>query len=244
MSGLPGRPTTLVLIRHAESARNAAKQGSVFYKDDEARKNVAGIPDHKIEITEDGWKQCRATGLYLRKHFEIPDYIYDSGYKRTMQTREGIMEAYSEAEKELIEIRHDFSIRERDAGYAYDMTEGEAKENFPFLADYYAMVGKFMAYPVGGESILKMIERVQFFLNLIIFLKRDDQTVFVVSHGGTIRAFRCILEKWDYDRAQQEMNEPRDNCSIVVYRQGLTSRGRKTLRLDEAHTVPWQAATA
>lgn len=60
------RPALLVLVRHAESARNKAKQGTVYFADEEARRTVRGVPDHKIALTEEGMTQAEKTGIYLR----------------------------------------------------------------------------------------------------------------------------------------------------------------------------------
>jgi len=49
-----GRPVLLVLVRHAESERNVAKKGNRFFLDDEARKSVQGIPDHRTPLTDRG----------------------------------------------------------------------------------------------------------------------------------------------------------------------------------------------
>ena len=47
------RPSLLVLVRHAESARNVAKKGSRFFLDDESRKAVRGVADHHVPITDE-----------------------------------------------------------------------------------------------------------------------------------------------------------------------------------------------
>ena len=47
------RPSLLVLVRHAESARNVAKKGSRFFLDDESRKAVLGVADHHVPITDE-----------------------------------------------------------------------------------------------------------------------------------------------------------------------------------------------
>jgi hypothetical protein len=44
----------LVLVRHAESDRIAAKRGNRFFLDDEMRRSVRGIADHKTGLTVRG----------------------------------------------------------------------------------------------------------------------------------------------------------------------------------------------
>ena len=55
-------PALLVLARHAESARNQAKLGTVFFCDDAARGELAREADHLTALTERGWEQARQAG--------------------------------------------------------------------------------------------------------------------------------------------------------------------------------------
>ncbi|MDQ5943701.1 MAG: Histidine phosphatase family protein [Patescibacteria group bacterium] len=227
------RPKQLILIRHAESSRNEAKK-SVFFADEYARRHVKGIPDYKIPITEAGKENAIKTGEYLKEHFGTFDYVYHSGYKRTKDTLEAILEAYSQSEKDEMTIHHNAFIRERDPGFAYDMTEEEAKKAFPWLQEYWDTYGGFFAYPPGGESIAKMAERVYQFIGML-YEDHVDEKILVVTHGGTIRAFRFLLEKWNYEQAitWPSGSEPK-NCGITVYDYKDSS---KHLELSEYNTV-------
>jgi broad specificity phosphatase PhoE len=89
------RPTLLVLVRHAESARNVAKKENRFL-DDEARKAVQGVADPHVPITDEGRRQAQVTGRALRSDFGAFDYVYHSGYRRTQKTAEHLLAAYSE----------------------------------------------------------------------------------------------------------------------------------------------------
>lgn len=210
------RPKQLVLLRHAESARNVAKP-SVYFADEYARKHIKGIPDYEIPITDEGEIHARKTGEFLRKKFGVFDYIYHSGYKRTKDTMLAALSAYPKDEVQKMSIRHDLFIRERDPGYAYDMTQAEAEAAFPWLKEYWNTYGGFFAHPVGGESIAKMCERVYQFLGML-YADHQNEKILVVTHGGTIRAFRFLLEHWNYEQAIQwpEGSAPK-NCSMTVY---------------------------
>lgn len=210
------RPKQIILIRHAESARNIAKS-TTYFADEYARRHVKGVPDYKIPLTEAGEQHAKQTGEYLRKRFGTFDYIYHSGYKRTKDTLENILTAYSDEERRQMKIRHDAFIRERDPGFTYDMTETEATKAFPWLQEYWDTYGGFFAYPPGGESIAKMTERVYQFIGML-FDRRVNQKVLIITHGGTIRAFRFLLEHWDYERAitWPPGTQPK-NCGITVY---------------------------
>ena len=212
-----GRPALLVIVRHAESQRNEAKKGQTYFADDAARNRIKGIADHKIKLTDEGWKQARLTGKEIKKRFGTFDYVYTSGYVRTEETLDAILESYSKKEIESMQRRANSFIRERDPGYTYDMTETEAKISFPWLKDYWNTFGGFFSAPPGGESLAAVCERVYLFLHSLKH-DRDQKRILVVTHGGTIRCFRALIERWDYDRATKwpEGHSPK-NCGITVY---------------------------
>jgi len=230
------RPLQLVLIRHAESVRNKVKKGTTYFADEEARKTVKGIPDNKIPLTDEGVIQAQKTGVYLKKRFGTPDYFYHSGYLRTIQTLDAILGAFSKEEQARINVRMNQFTRERDPGYAYDMTTEEAEAAFPWLHDHWNTFGGFFARPPGGESLSDVSQRVYAFLNTL-FRDRAGKKVWAVIHGGTLRAFRFILEHWTYDQALKwpEGNSP-ENCSITVYE---FSKSEQRLVLGEYNTVCW-----
>jgi broad specificity phosphatase PhoE len=230
------RPALLVIVRHAESARNQAKKGSVYFADDAARRIVRGTPDHLVELTEDGHKQALETGIAIRERFGVFDYVYTSGYLRTEQTAQGLLAAYTEAERERMQVRMNLFIRERDSGFAYDMTEAEAEAAFPWLSEYWQTFGGFMARPPGGESLADVVARVHTFLDTL-FRDRVGQKVLVVTHGGTIRCLRFALERWDYARAEGwPPGQAPANCGVTVYRR---SEDGERLVLEDYNRVHW-----
>jgi broad specificity phosphatase PhoE len=59
----------------------------------------------------------------------------------------------------------------------------------------------------------------------------------VVTHGGTIRCFRFLLERWDYQRAQSWPAGQRPaNCGVTVYHAAPTG---DQLMLEEYNKVYW-----
>ncbi len=211
------RPRLLVLVRHGESQRNVAKKGNTYFIDDESRRSVRGVADHKVPLTGTGARQAEATGRALRERFGAFDYAYHSGYRRTVETSEGILRAFSEEERAAIQVRHSLFIRERDSGHAYDMTTAEAEAAFPWLRAYWETTGSLFAHPPGGESLAQVCERVYLFLNML-FRDRAGQRILVVTHGGTLRAFRFLLERWTYEEAEVRFrSETPTNCSVTSY---------------------------
>jgi probable phosphoglycerate mutase len=235
------RPALLVIVRHAESARNQAKKGSVYFADDAARRIVRGTPDHLVELTEDGHKQALETGIAVRERFGVFDYVYTSGYLRTDQTAEGILAAYTDAERERMNVRMNLFIRERDSGFAYDMTEAEAEAAFPWLSEYWQTFGGFMARPPGGESLADVVARVHTFLDTL-FRDRAGQKIMVVTHGGTIRCLRFALERWNYEQAQKwPPGQAPANCGVTVYR---CAESGDRMELEDYNTVYWTSGAA
>lgn len=230
------RPEEVLLIRHAESTRNAGKKGATYFADEDARSLLRGIPDHLIDITPEGESQARQTGIAMRERFGAPDYVYHSGYWRTMRTCDCMLEAFPESERARIQVRRNPFIRERDPGYAYDMTTAEAEAAFPWLHEHWETYGGFFARPPGGESLMDVAQRVYTFLNTI-FRDRAGKKVWVVTHGGTIRSFRFVLERWSYEQALKwpEGQSPK-NCGVTSY--GY-DHAEKRLALREYNATYW-----
>lgn len=232
---MTSRPALLVLVRHGESQRNIIRRKNRFFLDDEARRPIQGIPDHRIGLTERGWRQARETGLALQARFGGFDQIYHSGYRRAVETTQGILEAYPPQARGRMRVRHHLFIRERDQGYAYDMTDAEATAAFPWLQGYWNTFGPFFARPPGGESLAQVCERVYTFLQKLA-RTMAGRRVLLVTHGGTIWCCRYVIERWTYEEAEHRFaTEHVHNCSITSYALEGTH-----LTLREAGTVYWR----
>jgi len=227
------RPSLLVLVRHAESVRNVAKKGNVYFADEEARKVIAGIPDQNVPITEFGRQQALQTGRYLRKKFGTPDYFYHSGYKRTVETMENILKMFSEPERKKIKVRKNIFLREREPGYTYDMTRREVQKQFPWLERYWKTFGSFYSRPPGGENLADVAQRVYAFLNML-FRDRAGQKIFVVTHGHALQCFRYLLEHLTEEEVPKI---PVDNCGVTAYR--YDKKGKR-LVVKVANAVYWK----
>jgi probable phosphoglycerate mutase len=224
-------PLRLVLVRHGESARNAAKDGAIFLTK-EARSAVRGISDIATPLTDKGWQQARATGAALRSQYGVPECIYHSGYRRTIETTNGILDAYNEREREGIDVRSHILLRERDTGYTFNMTAKEAAAAFPWLQGYWQTYGNFYARPPGGESFAEVTQRVYLFLEML-FRDHAGSTVFLVTHGGTLRCLRFLIERWTVEYIEGT-KAPR-NCGVVAYGYSDDERG---LVLERDDTAP------
>jgi broad specificity phosphatase PhoE len=235
-----GRPAQLVIVRHAESIRNQIKKDTVYFADDAARRVVRGTPDHLIPITEDGREQARQTGQAIRERFGVFDCVYTSGYARTDQTAHGLLSAYTDEERARTTVQTNLYVRERDSGYTYDMTRVEAEMAFPWLDEYWQTFGGFFSRPPGGESLADVASRVDTFLSTL-FRERGGQRVLVVTHGGTIRCLRFVLERWEYGQVNELLrDDPPKNCGVTTYRPGASG----DLELEDYNRVYWTVGAA
>lgn len=223
------RPALLVLVRHAESARNVAKKGNTFFLDEESRRAVRGVPDDHVPLTDEGRRQAEVTGRALREQFGTFDCVYHSGYRRTQETAEQLLASCSPDEHAATRVRQHVFLRERDAGWTYDMTTAEAEAAFPWLQAYWETFGAFFARPPGGESLADVAQRAHLFLGQL-FRERAGQRVLLVSHAGTLRVLRFLLEKWTYDEFLVRFRDDQvPNCAVTTYERDATS-GRLELR--------------
>lgn len=213
-------PAELKLIRHAESARNVALRGHIFYRDEAHRAALKGIPDYQIPLTDEGVRQATITGQTLAQTESRPPHvIIHSGYERTRRTAELILQGYPEADRRQVKLRMSDLIRERDPGYGYEMTVAEAAQSFPYLQEHWKTYGGFLARPPGGESLADTAMRVRMFLELEL-PRYSGQVVYVVTHGGTLRCFRFLLESLNYEQVRSWSNIPGghpDNCAVSTY---------------------------
>jgi probable phosphoglycerate mutase len=235
----PKRPSLLALMRHGESQRNIAKGDRTYFPDSESRRSVRGIADPDVELTAEGRRQALLTGRGLRARFGSFDAVIHSGYRRTRETAQLLLQAWPPEELRGVEVRHDLFIRERDAGYAFEMTAEEAQRAFPWLAEYWRTTGSFFARPPGGESLAQVCERVYLFLDRL-YRDRAGQRILVISHAATLRAFRFLLERWTYEEAAERFQaELSPNCGVTVY---AFDAGAGELVLQELHSMYWASA--
>lgn len=210
-------PAKLVLIRHAESERNKALDGALFITDPSLLEAVAKIPDHKIALTEHGIAQAAATAASLKSSIGVPDVVFHSGYLRTKQTAAGLLGAYDPG---TIVVKENLALREREGGYTHVLLAADAQNYFPYLQDYWSVVGGLFARPVGGESLMDVIEqRLKPFLQML-FADYADKTVVLVTHGRVIQCLRFILDEMTWEEMEAFLSEKDNtpkNASVTVY---------------------------
>ncbi len=209
----------LILIRHAQSVRNALFKGNRFYRNDQEK---IGIPNHILPITPKGEGQAKEAARILNSNFDKPDVILHSGFTRTLQTAkiirdEMVIRSALDGHALSVGLEQNHLLRERDAGYAFELTENEKEKHFSYLDDYWKFEGNWFAVPPGGESFIQVMDRVSTFLHMLSLVEKyHDKTIYAVTHGGTMRAFQMLAEKVPFDKADELITNAK-NCEIHAY---------------------------
>lgn len=207
-------------VRHARSLSNETKRDGDFFADDASRSPIKDIPEDKIPLVELGLRQAPAAGKRYRDEYGVPDVVLYSGYLRTKQTLDLFREAYTESERNQMQIVEEPMLREHDRGYTRAMTHDEVARYFPWFPEHERVHGEFYTVPPGGESIAQVLDRVNLF-----FLKYQNafegKRVLHVSHGRVLSCMRMLHEAWSIEQmvAYLAGKGPR-NCSLYRYENG------------------------
>src|SRR5207253_2594618 len=138
-------PSQLVIVRHGQSERNAAKDAAKSAG--RAYINKTGLRDVDTPLTELGREQAQATGEFLASRFKF-DAAFMSPYKRTIETTDGILQAFAKQPLIVQEER----IREIEFGVLDGYTWSGVRQKFPEEFARRQREGKYWYRPPGGES--------------------------------------------------------------------------------------------
>lgn len=196
----------IFLIRHGESMQNTGENFDIK------------LPDHKVYLTEEGKKQADSAGKFL-KEFVLEKNIdtsnatlWVSPFTRTRQTAQ-IINSYLN----IKDVKEDITLIEQRYGLFSDNPIEECRKRFPDQFElydrYYQNDGKFYAKLPQGESPYDVALRMKQFIETIFRdLEEGKDTLFIVSHGTTIRAF---LLNWFHYAPEWFNSEPNmGNCAI------------------------------
>lgn len=213
----------VILIRHGESVSN---------RDKKAHKHIA---DHAMPLSPDGVEQAREAGKFLVKYFspyefgvasyviatgKIPGRLWVSPYDRTRQTADLIEEQIKTLTGAVFVggRREHVNLAEQQFGLFDGMEDDELASEMPAEYAHYKKCedyqGRFWARMPLGESRFDVAVRVHEAFGTFL---RDQQrhnidTIVVVSHGATIRAFIMQWLHLPYEWFEKEPNP--NNCSI------------------------------
>jgi probable phosphoglycerate mutase len=160
-----GIPTTLILVRHGETAHTAAKKFSG---------RGGGDPG----LNPDGKAQVRATADWLSPLSEEIDVVVSSPLRRTRETAEIIAERLGQT------VENEDGLAEAAFGTWDGLTFLEVQEQFPDDLD--AWLGSTDIAPGGGDSLSEMDRRVRRARDRLL-AAYPGKAVLAVSHVTPIK---------------------------------------------------------
>lgn len=196
----------IFLIRHGESMQNTGENFDIK------------LPDHKVYLTKEGENQADLAGKFLKEYtlqnnIDISNAtLWVSPFTRTRQTAKII-----NSHLNIKDIKEDITLIEQRYGLFSDNPIEECRKRFPEQFElydrYYQNDGKFYAKLPQGESPYDVALRMKQFIETIFRdLNEGKDTLFIVSHGTTIRAF---LLNWFHYSPEWFNAEPNmKNCAI------------------------------
>lgn len=197
----------IFLIRHGESISNA---GENFVK---------RIPDHLVELTDNGREEARLAGEWLlgyckEKNIDISRArIWRSPFRRTRETADEFNKSLG-----IKDIREDITLTEQQYGLFDSVPESRWGELYPKEYEEFCRQcsnnGKFYARLPLGESPFDVAIRIHQFMGTIHrdFEKSGIDTLFVFTHGTTMRTFLMRWFHYSPEWYQAERNP--QNCYI------------------------------
>jgi broad specificity phosphatase PhoE len=206
-------PDVLWVVRHGESAANAAR--------DHAETAGLGVielatRDPDAPLSDLGRRQADALGRWFGRlpPDRGPTVVLTSPYARARETARHALDAAGLAHLAVVA---DERLREREFGILDGLTRRGIEEKFPEQAMLRRHVGKFYHRPPGGESWCDVILRLRGVLETLTREYRRER-VLVVAHQIVVLCFRYLLERLGeeellaIDRAADVAN-----CSVTAF---------------------------
>jgi alpha-ribazole phosphatase len=167
--------TKVIFIRHGQTSWNKEKK-------------YQGHSD--ISLNETGFRQAELVGKRLAK--EKVNAIYSSDLLRACQTAELI------AQYHALPVIRKQDLREINFGEWEGLTYQEIMNSWPeILTTMYSQPSK--TCPPQGENFDRVRQRVSRALQQCI-VKHQNETIVIVSHGGTMRVILCAALGIDLDK--------------------------------------------
>src|SRR3954470_12287969 len=204
-------PAELLLMRHAESVGNVARD---LAESSQALTIDVAERDMDVPVSERGCEQARALGDWLQGlGRRQPTAVLASPYARAVRTAEIALERAGPPVPVVLNER----LREREFGVLDRLTRRGIEERFPEEARSRARVGKFYYRPPGGESWCDVALRVRSVLDSIT-REHEDERVLIATHEVVIFVFRYVLERLtEQDLLAVAARQVLANASVTSY---------------------------
>jgi broad specificity phosphatase PhoE len=219
-------PASLLLVRHAESRGNVARDAA-------ERVGAASIDiaerDMDVDLSERGERQAKALGVWLAgRGSRQPTVALASPYLRTRRTAELALGAGGLGD---VELSCDERLREREFGAFDRLTRRGLTERFPEESEARARLGKFYHRPPGGESWCDVALRVRSLLDSVT-REHAGERVALFTHEVVILIFRYVLEHLDETTVLGiGRSEQLANCGVTEFEYDPSAGRRGGMRL-------------
>ncbi|KAI9825147.1 MAG: hypothetical protein M1819_000605 [Sarea resinae] len=221
-----GMPRMIILVRHAQSEGNTLSnivhvpiKIYILTFEAENRDIHQSVPDHRVKLTQEGWKQAEQAGRNLRSMLKPDDkvHFFTSPYRRTRETTEGMLRSLTSDEssplsRDSIRVYEEPRLREQDFGN-FQPCSAEMERMWQERADY----GHFFYRIPNGESAADAYDRVSGF-NESLWRQFGDEdcadVCVLVTHGLMTRVFLMKWFHWSVERFEDLRNI--NHCEFVV----------------------------
>lgn len=227
MGERPVWPRELWIVRHGQSAGNAARDAA-----EAAGLAEIALPSRDVDIplSPIGEEQAHALGSFFAAldEQERPNRLLCSPYARARRTAEIATAAAGISLTPVLDER----LREREFGWLDGLTRRGISEQFPGEALRRERIGKFYHRPPGGESWCDVFLRVRSFLSSLA-IEHADARVLVVAHQVVILGFRYLIERMTEEQILA-IDKQADiaNCAVTSYRLDRSKDGHGELVLN------------
>jgi broad specificity phosphatase PhoE len=182
--------TELLLIRHAESAGNVAREAA-----ESSGADVIEIEwrDADTPLSDHGRAQAGAVGMWLRERDKPVRAVWSSPYVRARDTLQIALEAAGSS----VRPRLDERLRDRELGILDTLTHHGVRERYPLEAQRRRRLGKLYYRPPGGESWADVALRLRSLIRDVEAASAITGSVLMCCHDAVILLLRYILEGMD-----------------------------------------------
>ena len=211
-------PRTFVLMRHPMSTDNQEEREDGYVKTKEASERLMKINFGDAPLTPIGYQQAGCAGRWAYKEGLRFNKIFASSMLRAQQGADVFAAQYPESLQKKMPIEISRLIREVDSGICSRMTKKDALKYYPFRVKSYESRGwYYFVPPEGGESAVSVQEgRSTQFWKMLCEMHAGEN-VLAVSHGGSSRTIRALIEDWDDHRWKEDLEIDMENCTMYIY---------------------------
>jgi len=185
----------LILVRHGQTAWNAEKR-------------YQGQTD--VKLGDIGQQEAAALGGRLAT--ERIDAALSSDLSRTLQTAEAILAHHACA------LHKEPRLREICMGAWEGLTYEEIRAQDPERLGRWRNDPLEVA-PPGGETLAELAQRVEVLLAELV-LRSADETLLLVSHGGTLSVLLCLVLGMPLQNRWRLRLDPASVSEVCLYPEG------------------------